>query len=131
MLNNALIPKSNDKLMMHSKPWQWPLCTLGYRMRRDWENDMFKIFLLGNPLIWWSVAASLVVFLGGLGYQAIKLKRWTEKGEFVVWLVGVLILEEKRYLLLGSLLLFGWIIHYVPFLMMSRVTYLHHCMDQR
>lgn len=60
--NNALTPdpdKEPDQLT--STPAQWPLCTVGLRMC-GWGDDKHKVFLLGNPIVWWSGFASLLIY---------------------------------------------------------------------
>ncbi|KAJ1948148.1 Protein O-mannosyltransferase 2, partial [Linderina macrospora] len=57
--NNALIPDPDKYNHLESPPWSWPL--LVYPMRiGDWQENYTKFYELGNPILWWSVAAICV-----------------------------------------------------------------------
>ncbi|KAI8806925.1 Dolichyl-phosphate-mannose-protein mannosyltransferase-domain-containing protein [Cladochytrium replicatum] len=115
--NNALTPdpdKEPDNLV--SQPWQWPLLLVGLRMC-GWGDDAVKFFLLGHPLIWWGSAVSLVVFLGLMLFYGVRSQRqckdWTDD-------------EWDDFWFAGKVGFGGWFLHYLPFWIMGRVTYLHH-----
>ncbi|KNC98481.1 uncharacterized protein SPPG_06181 [Spizellomyces punctatus DAOM BR117] len=116
--NNALTPdpdKEPDALT--SKPYQWPLMLVGLRMC-SWADDARKFWLIGNPVVWWGSTASLVTFLLVLGIYGIRWKRrysdWERPG---TW---------DNFYFAGKIGFVGWVLHYAPFWIMGRVTYLHH-----
>ncbi|KAL6920373.1 hypothetical protein FSST1_004399 [Fusarium sambucinum] len=114
--NNALVPDPDKQDDLASKWWQWPFLHVGLRMC-GWGDDIVKYFLLGNPLIYWGSTASLGV-----------------AGLVIVWYIlrwqrGANDLSEKEidhihYAALYPLA--GWFLHYLPFVIMARVTYVHH-----
>ncbi len=116
--NNMLIPDpEKDPDSMTSKPEQWPLASVGMRMC-GWSDHLWKYYMLGNPLIWWGGFVS-VVTLGMMTGVYILLDRrgktkWVEK-EWNDFMFGA-----------GLIGVVGWLIHYVPFFIVGRVTYLHH-----
>lgn len=115
--NNALTPdpdKEPDQLT--STPLQWPFASVGLRMC-GWGDDQHKVYLLGNPAIWWASASALglLVFL----WAVYTLRR--HRGMFD-WSPA----EWEHSLYVGSLAVVGWLLHFVPFMVMARVTYLHH-----
>ncbi|KAJ7454876.1 glycosyltransferase family 39 protein [Mycena latifolia] len=114
--NNALIPDPDKEDILASKPYDWPFLHLGLRMC-GWGDSQAKYYLLGNPVIWWGGATSLIVSLGALG---IYLLRWQRK------YVDMDANEWDHFLYVGKVAFFGWALHYVPFLIMGRVTYVHH-----
>jgi dolichyl-phosphate-mannose-protein mannosyltransferase len=116
--NNALVPDP-DKLepdILASVPSQWPLCSVGLRMC-GWDDSHFKVYLLGNPFIWWTGAFSLVLFCAFYVILLLRFKRGCSDVTPETW---------KSFKELGFLILGGWVLHFVPFVTMSRVTYLHH-----
>ena len=71
--NNALVPdpeKEPDQLT--SNPSEWPLLLRGLRMC-GWGDDVIKVYLLGNPIIWWSGFAAIIALLAT---SAIHVLRW-------------------------------------------------------
>jgi len=89
---------------------------VGLRMC-GWGDNQVKYYLLGNPIVWWSSTSSLII---GLFVFLTYLLRWQRK-------YNDLNPEEWQQLLHpGKIALSGWLLHYIPFLIMGRVTYIHH-----
>ncbi|KAI8590978.1 Dolichyl-phosphate-mannose-protein mannosyltransferase-domain-containing protein [Geranomyces variabilis] len=116
--NNALTPdpdKEPDQLT--SAPYQWPFLLVGLRMC-GWGDTAIKYWLIGNPIVWWGSTASIGVFLAIVGVYAIRSRRryrdWDTPG---AW---------EDFWFTGQLGFVGWLLHYAPFWIMGRVTYLHH-----
>ena len=115
--NNALTPdpdKEPDGLT--SNPSDWPLLSVGLRMC-GWGDGEHKVFLLGNPVIWWGGVVSLVLY-GVIWFVSILRQRrgcqdWRRS-------------EWESYCFVGKYFLLGWLLHFIPFGLMARVTYLHH-----
>jgi dolichyl-phosphate-mannose-protein mannosyltransferase len=76
-----------------------------------------KYFLLGNPFVYWGSTASLGVF--GL-IVAWYLVRW-QRGYNDLKQSEI---DQIHYS--GIYPVIGWVLHYLPFMAMGRVTYVHH-----
>jgi dolichyl-phosphate-mannose-protein mannosyltransferase len=114
--NNALIPDPDKEDILASKPFDWPFIHLGLRMC-GWGDTQMKYYLMGTPIIWWGSSLSLGVALVSL---LVYLLRWQRKYN------DMDAREWDHFLYVGKIAFFGWVFHYVPFLIMGRVTYLHH-----
>ena len=88
-----------------SKWYQWPL---DKRPIWYWSeqagNKISNIFLIGNPIIWWSVLFSVLMSCGLLFFKFFRKK--------VSWIFYVLIL--------------GYFINILPFILVTRVAFLYH-----
>ncbi|KAJ1939457.1 Protein O-mannosyltransferase 2, partial [Linderina pennispora] len=117
--NNALLPDPDKFDSLTSAPYEWPIMRLGLRMC-GWNDNRVKFWLTGNPVVWW--LSSLAVFIAGpiqVLYFAIRSQRGIDdfNGN-----PGAL----ENYALVSAILWGGWALHYLPFFIMGRVTYLHH-----
>lgn len=114
--NNALVPDPDKDDQLASSYWQWPFLSIGMRMC-GWDDKAIKYYLLGNPLIYWLSAASLVVFAGMVAWYLVRWQRgYTELSER----------DIDHIHFSGLYPLIGWILHFMPFIAMGRVTYFHH-----
>ncbi|KAF9195111.1 Protein O-mannosyltransferase 2 [Haplosporangium sp. Z 11] len=114
--NNALVPDPDKEDVLASNPSQWPLLAVGLRMC-GWGDDQVKFYLLGNPIVWWGSALSLLGFMSTFAFYIIRRQRKFQDITPLDW-------EQFQYV--GKVLVGGWFLHYVPFCIMGRVTYLHH-----
>ncbi|KAF9448288.1 glycosyltransferase family 39 protein [Macrolepiota fuliginosa MF-IS2] len=114
--NNALVPDPDKEDILASKPLDWPLLHLGLRMC-GWGDQQLKYYLIGTPVIWWGGTISLGVAL--LAFVVYML-RWQRKYQ------DMDLREWEHFLYVGKVAFFGWLFHFVPFLIMGRVTYIHH-----
>ncbi|CAG8146230.1 unnamed protein product [Penicillium nalgiovense] len=114
--NNALVPDPDKQDDLASKFWQWPILNVGLRMC-SWDDSVVKYYLLGNPLVYWGSTAAL----GGFGLLFLwYLLRW-QRG------YNDLSDEEINHIHYSGLYpVVGWVLHYLPFIIMARVTYVHH-----
>uniref|UniRef100_A0A182S6D5 Protein O-mannosyl-transferase C-terminal four TM domain-containing protein n=1 Tax=Anopheles maculatus TaxID=74869 RepID=A0A182S6D5_9DIPT len=90
-----------------------------------------RVYLLGNPIIWWSNLVFLALFLIIFGVEIIRYQRNAAPGPMTTGnATGPSSSTDdatKWQLLRASLWLFGgWLIHYLPFYAMGRVLYFHH-----
>jgi dolichyl-phosphate-mannose-protein mannosyltransferase len=89
------------------------------------DIDMIK----GNPIVWWGGAASLVFYLVVTLVYILRKRRgyldWKRTHYSLKILTGTAS-EWDRFTFLAKVQTFGWILHFVPFMVMARVTYLHH-----
>jgi len=114
--NNALVPDPDKQDDLASKFWQWPILNVGLRMC-SWDDNTVKYYLLGNPIVYWGSTASLGIF----GFIFLwYLIRW-QRGYAELSQADI---DHIHYSGLYPVL--GWVLHYVPFMLMSRVTYVHH-----
>ncbi|XP_054714232.1 protein O-mannosyl-transferase 2-like [Uloborus diversus] len=110
--NAGLKPKEGE---ITSKPWQWPINLRG----QFFSGQQLKIYLLGNPIIWWG---NLIVLLF---YFILKLIIAIQEQRGLKQRQELKELNDKT--MDACLWLFlGWALHYLPFYAMSRVLYFHH-----
>lgn len=114
--NNALVPDPDKQDDLASQFWQWPILNVGLRMC-SWADDVTKYFLLGNPLVYWGSTASLGIAVLIFAWYLVRWQRgYTE-----------LTKDEQDHLrYAGAYPVIGWFLHYLPFVLMARVTYVHH-----
>lgn len=119
--NAGLKPKEGE---VTSRPWQWPI---NYRGQFFSASEGFKIYLLGNPIIWWANIATvpismIIIFVLILNNKVTKTKHIgraeSRNNDRPVIL--------SSYTEAASWTLFGWSVHYIPFYFMGRVLYFHH-----
>lgn len=120
--NAGLKPKEGE---VTSRPWQWPL---NYRGQFFSASKGHKIYLLGNPIIWWANIFTIPVSLSILMTLTILNKISKSNGRKKTKTKNTQQYDdiETYYLEAGSWTLLGWILHYVPFYFMGRVLYFHH-----
>ncbi|XP_065371071.1 protein O-mannosyl-transferase 2 [Calliphora vicina] len=130
--NAGLKPKEGE---VTSRPWQWPINYRG----QFFSGSSYRIYLLGNPIIWWSNLVFLILFLIVFFVNVIKQRR--QDGIRHLKLLDNTIMNKdgeseaianhdpvKKSMTLKAAiwLFFGWVIHYLPFWAMGRVLYFHH-----
>jgi dolichyl-phosphate-mannose-protein mannosyltransferase len=114
--NNALVPDPDKQDDLASKFWQWPILNVGLRMC-SWDDSVVKYYLLGNPLVYWGSSAGIV----GFGLLFIwYLLRW-QRGYQDLSQADIDLIHYS-----GLYPAIGWVLHYLPFIIMARVTYVHH-----
>ncbi|KAF4788582.1 protein O-mannosyl-transferase 2 isoform X1 [Turdus rufiventris] len=69
--NSGLKPKDNE---VTSKPWHWPINYQGLRFSGVNETD-YRVYLLGNPVIWWLNLITIGLYLLITVCTAVALKR--------------------------------------------------------
>ncbi|KAK0535978.1 Protein O-mannosyltransferase 2 [Tilletia horrida] len=114
--NNALIPDADKFDILASGPLEWPFLWNGLRMN-SWADDSVKYYLVGNVLVWWGSTISLPVFVLVLGWYLARIQRRH---------ADLSPSDFNQFVFVGKVAGIGWFLHYLPFLMMGRVTYIHH-----
>ncbi|CCH59581.1 hypothetical protein TBLA_0B07650 [Henningerozyma blattae CBS 6284] len=114
--NNALVPDEDKFDNLASKPWEWPTLYRGLRMC-NWSGVIYRYYLLGSPFNTWLSTISLPIFL------LIILKLYCSWQRQSIDLNSTAILQ---IISMGVLPFLTWLIHYLPFVTMARVTYIHH-----
>lgn len=118
--NNALVPDHDKFDKLSSEWWEWPIARTGLRMC-GWGMSTTKYFLVGHPVINWFSTFGLVM---SVLYLGVKLWRWQRQKDN--YANGVFSPKWDAMVAQGILPLLGWFLHYMPFVAMARVTYLHH-----
>lgn len=116
--NNALVPDSDHFDSLSSEWWEWPILKIGLRMGTRGSSSphyflMCHVFvtLLSTVCLPVAVATVLITLLRGQR-QDLDLNVTSSAWNF--------------HLSAGILPILGWVLHYLPFVIMARVTYLHH-----
>ncbi|XP_052756481.1 protein O-mannosyl-transferase 2 [Galleria mellonella] len=111
--NAGLKPKEGE---VTSQPWQWPINYRG----QFFSGSAHRIYLLGNPVVWWGNLLFLVIFFIIYVVNSVREKRAEA--------FGTLTQDGKERMLLNAAgwCFVGWALHYVPFWAMGRVLYFHH-----
>ena len=81
-------------------------------------ND-YKIYLLGNPIIWWLNLLMLFFYPFIVLIIVIRRKRCCDE-------IPLIEKENQRFLSASIWIFIGWCLHYFPFYAMGRVLYFHH-----
>lgn len=116
--NNALtLDENKEPDALVSFPWHWPFLLKTLRMD-GWGDNEIKYLMIGNPIIWWTSTASLVIFSAALLIYAIRSKRGD--GDFRSFS------EWDDFWFAFKVAVLGWFLNYSPFYIMGRVMYLHH-----
>ncbi|KAJ1893659.1 Protein O-mannosyltransferase 2, partial [Coemansia sp. IMI 209127] len=114
--NNKLVADPDRYKHTESSPWTWPL--LLYPMRLSaWSDTSIKYYEIGNPLTWWASTLCCLLYPLQILYWLVCWRRGAS-----AWHPR----EFQRYWDTTKLLWGGWALHYLPFFLMGRVTYLHH-----
>ncbi|KAM9933439.1 hypothetical protein OXX80_006943 [Metschnikowia pulcherrima] len=114
--NNALVPDNEKQDDLASQWWQWPTLNTGIRMC-SWADDKIKYYLVGSPATTWTSSAAVVLFCFITLYHLIRWQR-----QIVDFDAQTL----KLFIMGGVYPMFGWGLHFMPFVIMGRVTYVHH-----
>ncbi|KAH3676061.1 hypothetical protein WICMUC_002358 [Wickerhamomyces mucosus] len=114
--NNALVPDDDKFDALASKWWEWPTLYVGLRMC-GWGSNDLKYFLIGNVFNTWGsslaiLGFSILILVNFYKYQRQTLS-WNRDD---LW----------KFLISGVYPLIGWAFHFLPFVIMGRVTYVHH-----
>lgn len=116
--NNALIPDPDHFDHLASRWWEWPILRTGLRMS-GWWSDSSKYFLMGNPFVTWFSTLSIVV---SIIFATGTLYMWQRQSVEL----NVRSAEWNRFIAQFIFPIAGYVLHYLPFILMGRVTYLHH-----
>lgn len=111
--NSGLKPKEGE---ITSQPWQWPI-----NIKGQWFSaiDGYKVYLLGNPIIWWGNLVVLAAFVLVYIYNAYRTQRGLKDDAAT---------RARREKAIGACgwLAVAWALHYLPFFAMGRILYFHH-----
>lgn len=115
--NNALVPDIEKLDHLASSAWQWPTLNVGIRLC-GWGDETVKYFLMGSPASTWVSSVGIVAFIM---LTLTYLLRWQRQYK------DLQSPDDLNLFLMGGVYpLLGWGLHFTPFVIMSRVTYVHH-----
>lgn len=107
---NVEMYKANQRITAkhpYSSQWYtWPLMT---RPIYYWVKDSSRIYLIGNPIIWWASIVAILYSVLSIIYFGLKTKKL------------YYILHTTYYFLLV-----GYILNLLPFIGVKRVMFLYH-----
>lgn len=115
--NNALVPDPDHYDSLSSEWWEWPILRLGLRMG-SWGYSA-RYFLMGHIFI--TYLSTVCIPIAALTLLITFLRGQRQNVD-----LNVMGANWNFHLSSGILPLLGWILHYLPFVIMARVTYLHH-----
>jgi dolichyl-phosphate-mannose-protein mannosyltransferase len=103
-----------DSHAWDSRPSSWPLLLRGINF---WGKEHRQIYLIGNPLIWWSSTVAILVYVVFKGLAVLRWQRGFRDYSNVTF---------KRFDYEIGQTMLAWAFHYFPFYLMARQLFLHH-----
>ncbi|KAJ8110928.1 hypothetical protein ONZ43_g5744 [Nemania bipapillata] len=97
-----------------SRPESWPILRRGINF---WGKNNRQIYLIGNPVIWWSSTLAVVVYIIVKGIAVLRWQRSLNDYSNTTF---------KRFDYEVGTWVLGWAFHYFPFFLMGRQLFLHH-----
>ena len=97
-----------------SRPPSWPILRRGINF---WGKDNRQIYLIGNPIVWWSSTLAIATFVIFKGLAVLRWQRGFKDYDNTVF---------KRFDYEIGTSVLGWAFHYFPFYLMQRQLFLHH-----
>ncbi|KAI9813513.1 MAG: hypothetical protein M1832_006311 [Thelocarpon impressellum] len=97
-----------------SRPPSWPVLRRGINF---WGKDNRQIYLMGNPVVWWSSSLAVAAYVL---FKAVAVLRW-QRG-FADYRAATF----KRFDYEVGTTVLAWAFHYFPFYLMQRQLFLHH-----
>ncbi|PVI02318.1 glycosyltransferase family 39 protein [Periconia macrospinosa] len=97
-----------------SRPPSWPILRRGINF---WGKHNRQIYLIGNPVIWWTSTAIIGLYVVIKGLAVLRWQRGFGDYSNVTF---------KRFDYEVGMSLLGWAFHYFPFYLMARQLFLHH-----
>ncbi|KAG2182167.1 hypothetical protein INT43_007094 [Umbelopsis isabellina] len=99
-----------------SRPPSWPILQRGISM---WSEGEKQIYLLGNPIVYWSTTWAVFSYFFVRGILMLRDQRgYGDK----FGITGQFFKESIGYFIVG------WALHLLPFQLMDRQLFLHHYM---
>lgn len=103
-----------DSHAWDSRPESWPILRRGINF---WGKHHMQVYLLGNPIIWWSSTAVVAIWAIFKGVAILRWQRGCNDYESNTY---------KRFDYEIGTSVLGWALHYFPFYLMERQLFLHH-----
>ncbi|KAI9472748.1 Dolichyl-phosphate-mannose--protein mannosyltransferase 4 [Coemansia sp. RSA 989] len=118
-LQGLMIRHNNALTTVHpfqSTPITWPLLLRGISFWTD-KDSRRQIYLLGNPVGWWTANCALLLYGMLVVALAVLERRNAPVVDSIVY---------RHMLRSTGFLAAAWIWHYAPFFLMGRSLFLHH-----
>jgi dolichyl-phosphate-mannose-protein mannosyltransferase len=111
-----------------SQPISWPFLLRGVSFWTKGDEIRQQIYLLGNPIGWWTAIGFISVFAGIICADQITRRRGLETIEERTLPSKSYLPIAVRFRLYNSAgyFLLAWAAHYFPFYLMGRQLFLHH-----
>ncbi|KAI0012044.1 glycosyltransferase family 39 protein [Xylariaceae sp. FL0662B] len=97
-----------------SRPESWPILRRGINF---WGKDHRQIYLMGNPIVWYTATLAVVIYALFKGIAVLRWQRSYNDYSNV---------NFKRFDYEIGTSVLGWALHYFPFFLMGRQLFLHH-----
>ncbi|KAF8244663.1 PMT-domain-containing protein [Wilcoxina mikolae CBS 423.85] len=97
-----------------SRPGSWPILLRGINF---WGKDHRQIYLIGNPLIWWTSTAAIALYVLFKGLAVLRWQRGYKDYS---------VTNFRRFDYEVGVAALAWAFHYFPFFLMQRQLFLHH-----
>ncbi len=97
-----------------SRPPSWPILRRGINF---WGKDHRQIYLIGNPIVWWSSTLAVTIYIAFKGLAVLRWQRGYSDYQANTF---------KRFDYEIGTSVLGWAFHYFPFFLMQRQLFLHH-----
>ncbi|KAI1339270.1 dolichyl-phosphate-mannose-protein mannosyltransferase 1 [Xylariaceae sp. FL0016] len=97
-----------------SRPDSWPILRRGINF---WGRNNRQIYLIGNPVVWYSSTLAVVVYAIIKGIAVLRWQRSCNDYANTTF---------KRFDYEIGTSVLGWAFHYFPFFLMGRQLFLHH-----
>lgn len=97
-----------------SRPESWPILRRGINF---WGKEHRQIYLMGNPIIWYTSTLAVVIYVLFKGIAVLRWQRSCNDYSNATF---------KRFDYEIGTLVLGWAFHYFPFFLMQRQLFLHH-----
>ncbi|XP_017891392.1 protein O-mannosyltransferase 1 [Ceratina calcarata] len=102
--------------MYSSDPLDWPLMSRGIAYWVSNDSNA-QVHLLGNILIWYSGTVCLIIYSSLLIFYILRRRRMCFDISHEEW---------HKFSNIGSTLLVGYLLHFLPFIFVGRTLFLHH-----
>lgn len=102
--------------MYSSDPVDWPLMSRGIAYWVSSDSNA-QVHLLGNIAIWYSGTACLIIYSSFLIFYMLRRRRMCFDISQEEW---------HKFSNIGSTLLAGYLLHFLPFIFVGRTLFLHH-----
>ncbi|RMJ17292.1 hypothetical protein BHE90_013521 [Fusarium euwallaceae] len=103
-----------DSHAWDSRPESWPILRRGINF---WGRQHTQVYLLGNPIIWWSSSIAIAIWVVFKGIAVLRWQRSCNDYANATF---------KRFDYEIGTSVLGWALHYFPFYLMKRQLFLHH-----
>ncbi|KAF4471401.1 dolichyl-phosphate-mannose- mannosyltransferase [Fusarium albosuccineum] len=103
-----------DSHAWDSRPESWPILRRGINF---WGRQHTQVYLIGNPIIWWSSSIAIAIWVLFKGIAVLRWQRSCNDYSSTTF---------KRFDYEIGTSVLGWALHYFPFYLMKRQLFLHH-----